>query len=337
MPRAPSSSSTTASSAASGSSLLSVDTASTGLTRLSSFSSSGRPPSPGPKLDARPGPGPLQDPSLRLRQSDPGHASAAVQPRSAHGSSSSFVARRQTLPSETTAAFGRPRPFSLAQPPRSHRNSSPRNSPGRALWGRDGLPLRSFDTRHQPVPPNVPPSPYQASASQSVSRAAANHQLIDPYMQPALSHPHAPTPSPLASSLTRDALLTHARKLYENPAPGSRPPLGLTAQPLDPETTKPELVDPVQTYSAELLPLLTALRTLHPTHIPTSLLLACVQYAIKDYEASLRTNHQILALDANFVSRRNNLVATQTHAYIHGIGRGHVKYRHDPSRDGQCP
>lgn len=118
--------------------------------------------------------------------------------------------------------------------------------------------------------------------------------------------------NPLNSSLTRDALLAHAHKLYENPAPNARAPSGLTARPLqpEPETNVPGSTDPMQIYTAELLPLLNTLRALHPNHIPTALLLSCVQYAIRDYEGSLRTSHEILALNPNFVEAMSNIATT---------------------------
>ncbi|KAH7345131.1 glycosyl transferase family 41-domain-containing protein [Rhizoctonia solani] len=116
--------------------------------------------------------------------------------------------------------------------------------------------------------------------------------------------------NPLSSLLTRDAMLAHALKLYENTGARNRPPLGLTARPLDPKTNEQDPIDLMQIYSAELLPLLTSLRALHPMHLPTALLLACVQYALNDYEGSLRTNHEILALDSNFVEAMSNIATT---------------------------
>jgi hypothetical protein len=134
-----------------------------------------------------------------------------------------------------------------------------------------------------------------------------------------LSSQHAPTPlNPLSSSLARDALLAHALKLYENPGSGVHPPLGVTARPINPKISDQMLADPVQIYSIELLPLLTSLRALHPKHLPTALLLACVQYALNDYEGSLRTSHEILTTDPNSVScKLEHTLALQTHAYTH--------------------
>ncbi|KEP54922.1 glycosyltransferase family 41 protein [Rhizoctonia solani 123E] len=168
---------------------------------------------------------------------------------------------------------------------------------------------------HQPIPglsvvPTVPSALGHSISLQGVAgplepSAGFTHMPFDPApisMQIPLN--------PLKSSLTREAMLAHALKLYENPGAGSLPSLGLTTQPLDPETSELECVDPMQIYSIELLPLLTSLRTLHPTHLPTALLLACVQYVLSDYEGSLRTNHEILALNPNYVEAMSNIATT---------------------------
>ncbi|CAE6411254.1 unnamed protein product [Rhizoctonia solani] len=363
MPRAGSSSSA-ATSVTSGSSGLSIQTVPTDITRPSSFTPSETPHSPEPKLRqqarpdiARPAPVPLQgvSPPTRFRQSDPGQASGAVQPRTGQDSADAHVPRRQTLPSESASAFGKPRPFNLSQPPRSYR-AAPRGSSGR-LWGREGLPTRLYENRHAPsgsplaTPSDVLPNPYQAQRlSGNISQYTIpiapmirpTHQPIPDIrmvpraplaagnpasLQGAARPPEpsggfmsmAPNPSalsmhaplnPLDSSLTRDAMLAHALKLYENPGVGSRPPLGLTTRPLDPEASDQEAIDPMRIYSIELLPLLTSLRALHPTHPPTALLLACVQYALNDYEGSLRTNREILALNPNFVEAMSNIATT---------------------------
>lgn len=361
LPRAQSAASTTTSSAASEQSVLSIETTSTNITHPSSISSLDKvssrqfdhfQPSDAP-LD-RPGPFPIQagPPSVsRFRQSDPGQENrVAESSRAAQGFGQGFVTRRSTLPNETTVAFGKARPFSLGQPPRGHRNNPLRGSPGRTVWGREGLPARvPDDGATSPTVPNVSPASYQnflrpgphqirqlAPESHLAHRAPLNvtpqggfvrpmppqvlapppgvgqHMFgsaLTPASQHIVSLPNpsprlGPTlPNPLASSLARDALLTYAHKLYDNPAPGARAPLGLSPRPLAGiEPTEPNLVNPIQTYNGELLPLLLSLRSLHPTHIPTALLLACVQYAIQDYEGSLRTNHEILEMDPGFVS-----------------------------------
>ncbi|KAG9104746.1 hypothetical protein FRC06_011228 [Ceratobasidium sp. 370] len=354
--RAPSSSSTATSSAMHEPSMGSVRTSSTSLTHLSSFSSRGKksPQLEQPKVlesnNDRPGPFPVQaslPSATRYRQSDPGQESKQPVQGLGHG----FVARRQTLPSETTVAFGKPRPFHLSQPPRGHRNPS-RGSTSRTVWGREGLPTRPSEFRSSlagsPIPaPNVTPSPHYAPpratlypvrppsapdqghstrhlvrvnplapprgiGPQSFAGALAPVSHAQELLPSALpSTPVSTLPNPLASSLARDALLTYAHNLYENPAPGHRAPPGLSSQPLAAAPPAlPASTDPVQTYNAELLPLLLSLRALHPTHIPTALLLSCVQYAVQDYEGSLRTSDEILSMDPNFVEAMSNIATT---------------------------
>ncbi|QRW05064.1 glycosyltransferase family 41 protein [Ceratobasidium sp. AG-Ba] len=349
--RAPSSSSTATSSAVSESSIASIKTSSTSYTNLSSFSSVGKrspqaefPASLGIE-DNRPGPLPVQGASLsttRFRQSDPGQE--VRQP--AQGLGRGLVARRQTLPSETAFAFGKSRPFQLSQPPRGHRNPL-RGLASRTVWGREGLPARPSDPRgglsSSPITasnvphsshhnsleghgyPGQPPStlvhghsgplgalaPPRGLGPQPFVGALAPVSYGQELLHPSLP-PVAPTmPNPLASSLARDALLTYAHNLYENPGPGTRPPLGLSSKPLSAiPPVQPTSTNPAQTYNTELLPLLISLRTLHPTHIPTALLLSCVQYALQDYEASLRTSNEILSMDPHSVEAMSNLATT---------------------------
>ncbi|QRV90974.1 stress-activated map kinase-interacting protein [Ceratobasidium sp. AG-Ba] len=294
--------------------------------------------------DNRPGPFPVQASVsvTRFRQSDPGQE--VRQP--AQGLGRGLVARRQTLPSETAFAFGKSRPFQLSQPPRGHRNS-PRGLASRTVWGREGLPARPSDPRgglsSSPITasnvphsshhnsleghgyPGQPPStlvhghsgplgalaPPRGLGPQPFVGALAPVSYGQELLHPSLP-PVAPTmPNPLASSLARDALLTYAHNLYENPGPGTRPPLGLSSKPLSAiPPVQPTSMNPAQTYNTELLPLLMSLRTLHPTHIPTALLLSCVQYALQDYEASLRTSNEILSMDPHSVEAMSNLATT---------------------------
>ncbi|KAG8781624.1 hypothetical protein FRC12_021678 [Ceratobasidium sp. 428] len=348
--RAPSSSSTATSSAVSEPSIVSVRTSSTSHTHLSSFSSMGK-PSPQIELSiglesnkSRPDPFPVQANSssaAKYRQSDPGQEPKQTAQGLGHG----FVARRQTLPSETTVAFGKPRPFQLSQPPRGHRGSL-RGSTSRPVWGREGLPPRPSDPRSPlagssitsanvgPGPHHGPPrihptsgqersmqhpistnpfAPPQALGLQSFIGALAPVSHVQGLLlsnQP--SAPASTVPNPLASSLARDALLTYAQNLYESPAPGHRAPPGLSSRPLTValQSAQPVPVDPAQTYNTELLPLMLSLHALHPTHIPTALLLSCVQYAIQDYEGSLTTSNDILRIDPNFVEAMSNIATT---------------------------
>ncbi|KAG9095843.1 hypothetical protein FS749_009678 [Ceratobasidium sp. UAMH 11750] len=355
--RAPSPSSIATSPVVSESSMASLRTSSTSLTHLSSFLSTGKnsPRVEAPRglesKDNRPNPFPVQASSpsaTRYRQSDPGQESKQPVQGLGHG----FVARRQTLPSETAVAFGKPRPFYLSQPPRGHRNP-PRGSTSRTVWGREGLPTRPSESRSAlaglpTAIPNVAPSPhyeppratlYPARPPSAPDQSHPTQHLMptNPLAPPRgigpqlfagaltpVSHaqellpstlPQTPVsnlPNPLASSLARDALLTYAHNLYENPAPGRRAPPGLSSRPLVATlpSAQPASTDPVQTYNAELLPLLLSLHALHPTHLPTALLLSCVQYAIQDYAGSLRTSNEILSIDPNFVEAMSNIATT---------------------------
>jgi protein O-GlcNAc transferase len=54
-------------------------------------------------------------------------------------------------------------------------------------------------------------------------------------------------------------------------------------------------------YRSRLLPLLSNLRALHPRHLPTLLLLACVYHAVGEFDTSLALNEEILSIDPNYV------------------------------------
>ncbi|KAJ1976858.1 hypothetical protein H4R35_002525 [Dimargaris xerosporica] len=62
--------------------------------------------------------------------------------------------------------------------------------------------------------------------------------------------------------------------------------------------------------SATLLALLQELHNLHPNHLPTLLLLACVHFSRNEYDLSLQYNHKILALDPNYVEAMSNIGTT---------------------------
>ncbi|KAI5124687.1 hypothetical protein M0805_004295 [Coniferiporia weirii] len=109
------------------------------------------------------------------------------------------------------------------------------------------------------------------------------------------------TINPVASSLARDALLVYAHRLFNSPL-----------QPVDPAPAIP-VVDPKSAehpYTTHLLPLLLELRTLHPRHLPTLLLLGCVYHAIGEYSASISQNEEILRIDGAYVEAMSNLGTT---------------------------
>lgn len=111
-------------------------------------------------------------------------------------------------------------------------------------------------------------------------------------------HPGIITPNPLESNVGRDALLAYAHRLYESP--GRPGPSGLSATPVFnlPNTTSSSEHE----YQSQLLPIITMLRSLHPRHIPTLLLLGSVHFAMGDMSSSLAINHEILSLDPNYAS-----------------------------------
>ncbi|KAH9849758.1 TPR-like protein [Lenzites betulinus] len=100
--------------------------------------------------------------------------------------------------------------------------------------------------------------------------------------------------------------MAYAYYLYDSPGPG-RAPLGLTSVPILHLTTAEA---PDNTYRDRLLPLLLALREVHPNHIPILLLLACTYYALGDLHTSLSISHQILAINANYVEAMSNIGTT---------------------------
>ena len=103
--------------------------------------------------------------------------------------------------------------------------------------------------------------------------------------------------NPLASALTRDALLMYAHRIYDSLA--SPLPSGLSPVPDNSPSMDP--TSPDHPYTTQLLPLLLSLRRLHPQHLPTLLLFSCVLYAAGHLNQSLAVNSQILHIDPNYV------------------------------------
>ncbi|EIN13738.1 hypothetical protein PUNSTDRAFT_140213 [Punctularia strigosozonata HHB-11173 SS5] len=109
---------------------------------------------------------------------------------------------------------------------------------------------------------------------------------------------------PFGNSVARDAMLTYAYRLYETP---EHPPPGLSHFPMfNPSPAS----SPKDVYQAQLIPLLANLRSLHPNHLPTLLLLGCVYHAVGEYQSCLDINQQILDIDPNFVEAMCNIGTT---------------------------
>ncbi|KAI0335269.1 TPR-like protein [Cubamyces sp. BRFM 1775] len=103
--------------------------------------------------------------------------------------------------------------------------------------------------------------------------------------------------------------MAYAYYLYDSPGPG-RTPLGLTSVPILHTPSPQEDDSPDRVYRHRLLPLLLALRELHPNHVPILLLLACTYHALGDLETSLSISHQILSINANYVEAMSNIGTT---------------------------
>lgn len=103
-------------------------------------------------------------------------------------------------------------------------------------------------------------------------------------------------PNPLDSSLGRDALLTYARHLYDL----SRDPVTIGVSPIPIFASSPTVTS--TDYTSHLFHLLVMLRSLHPGHLPTLLLLGSVYYALGDIHSSLAINQEILTINPQYAS-----------------------------------
>lgn len=63
-------------------------------------------------------------------------------------------------------------------------------------------------------------------------------------------------------------------------------------------------------YNQNLVELLLLLNSMHPTHLPTLLLLACVYFTQRNYQASLHYNQLILKQDPQYVEAMSNIGTT---------------------------
>ncbi|KAH9944382.1 TPR-like protein [Epithele typhae] len=98
--------------------------------------------------------------------------------------------------------------------------------------------------------------------------------------------------------------MVYAYNAYDAPGP-SFVPVGLTSAPL--ANISPGILVPSESYRTRLIPVLTTLLALHPHHLPAMLLLACIYYALGDFDSSIAVNDQILSIDANYVEAMNNI------------------------------
>lgn len=144
-------------------------------------------------------------------------------------------------------------------------------------------------------------------APTSMRLPTAQHPGLPPAPPSIDPHPVAGPGAALSTSLARDAMMAYAYYLYDTPGPG-KTPLGLTSVPI--LHTPPHTEAPDRVYRERLLPLLLALRDIHPNHIPILLLLACTYFALGDLHTSLAISQQILTINANYVEAMSNIGTT---------------------------
>ncbi|PVG04770.1 protein prenylyltransferase [Serendipita vermifera] len=104
----------------------------------------------------------------------------------------------------------------------------------------------------------------------------------------------------LGTSIARDALLAYAHRLYNN---AFNHPLGLTPVP---HQSQPDSGLP-NTHHQQLISLLESIKSQHPRHLPTLLLLSCVQFSIGNYDTCASLCDEILSIDGNYVEAISNL------------------------------
>ena len=180
------------------------------------------------------------------------------------------------------------------------------------LWSHGGAPCLDTSAQAGQLQPvtitDVPASLGSNSLSQTSvsepnlpsrldSSVFPSHQQVDSMDSPDQTMNLIYPSNPFASTLARDALLMHAYRIYDSPA--SPLPTGLSPSPIGPTITDPSSSS--HPYTTQLLPLLIALRGLHPHHLPTLLLFGCVLYAVGDFQGSLTINSEILHIDPHYV------------------------------------
>jgi hypothetical protein len=87
------------------------------------------------------------------------------------------------------------------------------------------------------------------------------------------------------------------------------------------------MTSPEHTYKSQLVPLLITLRSLHPRHLPTLLLLGSLYYAMGDYATSLSFNEEILSIDPEYVGISMPHIHAEYFNHCLVLGRSYVQYR----------
>lgn len=132
---------------------------------------------------------------------------------------------------------------------------------------------------------HIDPVQLHALTSNTSSMAIASTMGTRPIFPPLHAIPLVPGTSynvqEAKNPSIRDAILKHAHTQYNSRNP-----------------------------EAQLRNMLLTLHNIHPTHLPTLLLLACVFFVEHDYQSSIKYNKEILKLNANYVEAMSNLGTT---------------------------
>ncbi|OCB91876.1 TPR-like protein [Sanghuangporus baumii] len=199
--------------------------------------------------------------------------------------------------------------LAASHPPNSSRSYNPTLDPGDQsdVQSQENTVPTGTSLPLTPYPGSAPQLPGSFSGSLRAGYTASNfvRTALSMLMQSNILQPPSSgltVPNPLASTLARDSLLIYAHKIFNSfSVPGSA--MKNSHEPAD-------VTSPDHPYNSQLLPLLQRLRTLHPEHLPTLLLLGCALYAVGNYKESLAVNEDILQIDANFVEAMSNIGTT---------------------------
>jgi hypothetical protein len=216
-------------------------------------------------------------------------------------SSPSLIRVPQISNTQIRSAAGHQRPFDPFQSIRPHSSSSSIDHVQLPHWpnvpsqpqGTGAYPYpQSSSSQALPIPGNLPPN-YRSS----IHPLRLQNNLTPNLFGFPTGLQFGIQGNFLGTSIARDALLAYAHRLYNN-AFNSYPP-GLTSSP---HQSEPDSRSPATVPHQQLLSLLDSIRSQHPHHLPTLLLLSCVQFSIGNYDACADVCNEILRVDGNYVS-----------------------------------
>ncbi|CAG8663003.1 559_t:CDS:2, partial [Acaulospora colombiana] len=210
-------------------------------------------------------------------------------------SSPSLIRVPRTSNEHTPPALNHQHPFSPFQGMRPHGSSSLNGHGQSPLWPNTPSPAQGTGVHphSQPwsnIPRNSPPN-YRSFSQALHPQGNLNSNLFGfPTGVQFGIHGNF-----LGTSIARDALLAYAHRLYNNAF--SHQPPGLTSVPhqSQPESGLPDA------HHQQLLSLLDSIKSQHPRHLPTLLLLSCVQFSIGNYDTCANVCSEILSIDGNYV------------------------------------